>query len=196
MNFVQNRTRNWILAAAIIVLAMPVLAEDAAVTIVGHKGEPAQIIDNETGVVTEQDPDTLRMNVVSPEVMEDDALRAAEEAEVVKEDEAKDAEAAKAEAARKKQEAEAAAKAEAAAAKAAAEKAKVEKAEAEMKSMGWINQTEDGKYLFNPNTMQFRPREEVLKEYLPPDPDAKAAPPKRRGPAAGSPPDGSGDGPF
>jgi hypothetical protein len=177
-------------------LAAPVFAEEAAITIVGRKGAPAQIIDNTTGVVTEQDPDTLRMNVVSPVAMEDDALRAAEESEVVKEDEAKDAEAAKAEAARKKQEAEAAAKAEAASAKTAAEKAKLEKAEAEMKGMGWINQTEDGKFLFNPNTMQFRPRDEVVKEFLPPDPGEKSAPPKPRGPAAGSPADDSGDGPF
>jgi hypothetical protein len=177
-------------------LAAPVFAEEAAVTIVGRKGEPAQIIDNNTGVVTEQDPDTLRMNVVSPLAMENAELRAAEEEELVKEDEAKDAEAAKVEAARKKQEAEAAAKAEAAAAKTAAEKAKLEKAEAEMKGMGWINQTEDGKFLFNPNTMQFRPRDEVVKEFLPPDPGEKAARPRPRGPAAGSPETDTGDGPF
>lgn len=199
MKFVYYGPVLWMFAAAITLWVAPVFAAEATVTIVGHKGEPAQIIDNKTGTVTEQDTSTLRVNTVSPIAVEHAEERTAEEEAEVKADEAKDAEAAKAEAEKKKKAEEEKAKADAAAAKAAAEKAKLEKAEAEMKSMGWINQTEDGKYLFNPNTMQFLPREDVLQKFLPADPKAKsdgnaAAKPPSPSPAASK--DDSDDGPF
>jgi hypothetical protein len=142
----------------------PVVApQEAAITLVGRKGEPIAIVDRRTGeVATDEDAERF-VNRMSAEGL----LRQAQRAEAAAEAEAAEAKTAEAE------DAAAASAAQKAAEEAAEAKAAAEKAASEMRAKGWQPWTPDGEVLFNPNTFQFQPREKIVEEFLPPEP-AKA----------------------
>lgn len=144
-------------------------AGTAPITLVGRKGEPIAIVDNRTGEVSTDEAGERFVNQMSPEALIRQEVRQVQEAEAAEADAEARREQAEQTAAAAADAAKAKAEAQAKADKAAGEAARQAKAENDMRGMGWQPWTPDGKILFNPNTFQFQPREEIVERFLPPE---------------------------